>query len=279
MATKAQQIKQLEERAVLAEDKVNGLTEMAGDLFVGLMTAVEMLEDQKAILELDVAMLDVAGTVIGQQNEVIDRLERVERRRQREQELADKSAASLQTAMNQGEMANWALMVSTAMAKGLVFTTVPDRYGRTQKSVTDIDEYGKKGKTEAITKGVATITFDVPVFGKMEVEAKVRHYEVRETPDAKEVSVRNEVKFNIKMNGAKRKVLIVSGGRVRQGSEWEYTDYIVRSRFSQVLVDGSPYYCDNCHKYHGGGDEFEADVKTSAMPDPYQRPRYSGGCR
>lgn len=277
MVTKAQQIKQLEERAVLAEDKVSGLTEMAGDLFVGLAVAVDMLEEKQAMLELDAMMLEVARMVIEQKSDEIDGLKRAEARRLREQELKDKSASSLKTATAQDEVANWALKVSTAMAKGLVFSTTPDRYGRVVKTTTEIDEYGKMGSTKAITKGDATVSFSLPVFGEMTVGAKIRHIDVRETPDSNEADIRNEVSFKIKMNGVQRHVLIVSGGRVRTGYEWEYTNYVLHSRFVQVIVDGSPYYCDSCHEYHGGEEQFDAEeVHTSDMPEPYRR--RSGGC-
>jgi len=276
MATKGQRIQELEMQVIDTEVERDAFAEMAGDYFVGLLTAVDMLKEQKSLLEFDNFLLAIANEVIGQQSEKIESLERAERRRQRELELAEKSASSLQTAMTQDEVANWALRVSTAMAKNLVFTTVPDRYGRTQKSKTDIDEYGNLGSTTTTTKGDATITFDLPLFGKMEVQGKIRHVEVRENPQSNEAYIHNQVGFKIKMNGVQRHVLIVSGGRVRTGYEWEYTNYVLHSRFVQVIIDGSPYYCNDCHEYHGGDTQFDAEVYTNTMPEPYRR--RSGGC-
>ena len=280
MATKAQQITQLEERAVLAEDKLDGLTEIAGDLFVGLVVAVELLEEQKSMMDFDTFMLGLANEVIGQQGAQIDKLERADRRRQREQELSEKSAASLKSALDTDELTNWALRVSTTMAKGLVFTTTPDRYGRVMKTTTQIGEDGKMGATTSTTKGDATVTFEMSIFGKMEVSAKIRHVEVRDNPQSNEAFIRNEVKFAMKVNGTKRHVLVVSGGKVRQGDEWEYQNYEARSGFAQIFVDGEPYFCSSCGQYHpGGGDEFAAKVTTAAMPEPYRRStRNTGGC-
>lgn len=280
MATKGKQIEELQEQNADLGEKLNGVTEIAGDLFFGLVLAAEKISEQQHVMEAQSFVLDLAEEVIDQQNVRINKLERADRRRQREQELSEKSAASLKSALDTDELTNWALRVSTTMAKGLVFTTTPDRYGRVMKTTTQIGEDGKMGATTSTTKGDATVTFEMSIFGKMEVSAKIRHVEVRDNPQSNEAFIRNEVKFAMKVNGTKRHVLVVSGGKVRQGYEWEYQNYEARSGFAQIFVDGEPYFCSSCGQYHpGGGDEFAAKVTTAAMPEPYRRStRNTGGC-
>jgi hypothetical protein len=278
MASKDAKIKQLELDKEDLAFELNAAVETAGDLFIGLVMAADKIQEQQAMLEIDSMMLDVAGVVIGQQNDKIDSLERAERRRQRDEDMKAKSAAALEKALRQDQVVDWVLNVSKSMAEGLVFTTTPERWGRTQKSKSVIDEYGKVGETTTVTKGTALVTFDLPLFGEIAVEAKVRHFVERRAPDDNEALIRNEVTFKIKMNGTKRRVMIASGGKVRVNhGEWDFTDYYTAGRFAQVLIDGEPEWCSGCGEYHNySGDEFVAEVTTTAMPEPYRR--RSGGC-
>lgn len=265
MATKAQQIKQLEERAVLAEDKVNGLTEMAGDLFVGLMTAADKIQEQQVMLEFDNFLLGIANEAIGQQSEKIESLERAERRRQETEQREARSKAKLAEVRNTPSLVDWALVNVETTADGLNIKATPDRWGRKRVTTTQINSDGSNGATVAITKGKADLTFRIPIFGSFEVGAKVTHTETSSTPDSPFVEIENEMVFKFKMGGKKYRVTITAGGEVRRGcGDWYANTYRSTTRIE--------YWCDSCQEWRYQ-DDFRTNVNTSPMTE-----RRSSGC-
>ena len=139
MATKDQKIKSLELENIDLGEKLNGVSEIAGDLFIGLALAADMIQEQQAMLEIDALVLSIADEVIGQQKNEINRMQRAESRRQSQEEEEKRNKAKLAEVRNMPSLVDWALVNVEATANGMDFTAKPDRWGR--KRVTTTVDY------------------------------------------------------------------------------------------------------------------------------------------
>ena len=266
MATKDQKIKSLELENIDLGEKLNGVSEIAGDLFIGLALAADMIQEQQAMLEIDALVLSIADEVIGQQKNEINRMQRAESRRQSQEEEEKRNKAKLAEVRNMPSLVDWALVNVEATANGMDFTAKPDRWGRKRVTTTDINSDGSNGVTVATTKGKANLRFTVPVFGSFEVNAKITHTETGSDPQSAFVTIQNTLVFKFKMGGKKYRVTITAGGDVRRGCGDWYAD----THRSTTTVD---YWCDSCETWHYQ-DDFRTGVKTS----PVNTERRSSGC-
>lgn len=265
MATKGQRIQELEMQVIDTEVERDAFAEMAGDYFVGLLTAVDLLQEQRAMLDFDNFLLAIANEAIGHQSEKIESLERTERQRQETEQREARSKAKLAEVRNTPSLVDWALVNVETTADGLNIKATPDRWGRKRVTTTQINSDGSNGATVAITKGKADLTFRIPVFGRFGVSAKITHTETGSTPDSPFVEIENKMVFKFKMGGRKHRVTITAGGEVRRGcGDWYANTYRSTTKIE--------YWCDSCQEWHYQ-DDFRTNVNTSPMTE-----RRSGGC-
>lgn len=267
MASKDAKIKQLQLDKEDLEAEVNALAEEAGTLFVNLLAAASTIDGMQALLEIDLLAINVANMVIEDKNEQIDRLERAERRRERAEADKQRDADHLKGLHDRPAMANWALVNTKAMVDGMLMTAEPNRYGRKRTVEVEIDPNGQDAKTTATTTGAATVSFDMPVFGRQSARATIEHVETSDTPTSKDVMVRNTITFTFRIGDANRTIKIVSGGKIQRGCGW-----YVGEEYTKVLVGSDVYYSSYYEEYRGS-DAKDAAIETAPMTE-----RRSGGC-
>lgn len=239
----SREIRALELEIEAQAEEIEELGEELDGAYSSLAVAAFEVWELEAELQKAGMMLDVTGMFLSAtMSMAADLHEQVEGYQDEERRLARLKSEEVR-ARSKPEVRNWAFGQDTIVtADGLKIKFSPDGYDR--KTVTEErhDSDGDVYSTIKTTYATGDVTFSLPLFGSVKVQAEFKHVE-ESGYDTSVITVTNELKFSVPLNGKQRQVKITATGDIyKHYRSVEVLDVETSGRIER--------WCEWCQRVH-----------------------------